>query len=782
MPRPIVEIYQQVANVTLTPANPTLPTCIVGPAYHLVQYPASNSSSVVYGNQGGWDDPFEVTTDDELPARDPEAVAYSAFGLTVPGTHTVDQDSVKVYLEDVYYAVNVGGNYGVAGCSVADSRVITSPSIAVTTPSGGVKAGDRVILAPEMPQVLYDDRAECNFLTSVAVGDVVHFNVDALLEDIVGTKELEVAQVIDNNRLLLKDAGGYLNGLAGTEVLVKENYVVKRGIAEVVVASGIDAGAIVKHTPVERVVQSVTGTTTFVLASDVKFKSGADEVNSGISARFERKLPASTGATAPGYLLDDATMFSVGPSSVTLGKGALANYFTLTVGSDDVKVIRAKVCLDARGLIVNLPEFLTFSAIPADLDFPSIGKVHPDNPLAMAMYVALSNSGNTSILALCVPSDNAAGYNSVRSKLNSHDTVYAIVPLSTDIANVIAAYKNDAEAMSAPAKGKFRHVVAASAGLPSFKFVGPSEGGETGTGETANGSAVFHDENATFKTDGVVAGDKIVITSNDGGENLLATPVELVVLSVTNEQNIVLTANAALSSLERVYTIQRSISTNKDLQVDALKSRIASVASKRLTVVYPGSCKILGFSGQSGAYLAAAVGAMIASLSPHRPKNNIGIAGVEQIYDSNLHFGYDQIDAISDGGYLVFIQDSVEALPYCVHQLTTGQVTFPGVQEYCELSVVNNFDYVSKVFKNRLTPFVGSWNMIPEAFGAIRSTLESAVLDLKSRTETQIGPPLTSGKVESIEKSLSDSGTLVIKMGISIPKVLNRLQVFLESQ
>jgi len=767
MPRPIVEIYQQVANVTLTPANPTLPTCIVGPAYHLVQYPASNSSSVVYGNQGGWDDPFVVTTGPTLPGRATEEVLFSAFDLAVPGTHTVDQSSVKVYLEDVYYAVKVAGNYGVAGCTVANNRVVTSPSIALTTPAGGIKAGDRVILAPQMPQVLQDLSVECSFLSSVAVGDVLTFDGN----------DYVVAQVIDNNRLLISDNGDFdLNALAGAETDL-ESYTVERGGATV--ASGTNSGAIVKHTPVERVVQSVTDTVTFVLASDVKFKSG-DGVNSRISARFERKLAASTGATAPGHLLSDDV--AVSADSVTLGDTLVDNYFTLTVGSDDVKVMRAKVCLDARGLIVNLPEFLTFSEIPADLDFPSIGKVHPDNPLAMAMYVALSNSGNTSILALCIPSDDAAGYNSVRSKLNSHDTVYAIVPLSTDIANVIVAYKNDAEAMSAPAKGKFRHVVAASAGLPSFKFVGPSEGGETGTGESAAASAAFHDDNATFKTDGVVAGDKIVVTSDDGGATLLDPVVELEVLSVTNEQNIVLTDNSGVTSSELVYTVQRGISTNKDLQVDALKSRIASVASKRLTVVYPGSCKILGFSGQSGAYLAVAVGSMIASLSPHRPKNNIGIAGIEQVYDSNLHFSYDQIDAISDGGYLVFIQDSVEALPYCVHQLTTGQVTFPGVQEYCELSVVNNFDYVSKVLKNRLTPFVGSWNMIPEAFGSIRSTLESAVLDLKSRTETQIGPPLTSGKVESIEKSLSDSGTLVIKMGISIPKVLNRLQVFLESQ
>jgi hypothetical protein len=767
MPRPIVEIYQQVANVTITPANPTLPTCIVGPAYHLVQYPASNSSNVVYGNQGGWDDPFVVTTGAALPARATEDVLFSAFGLTVPGTHTVDQSSVKVYLEDVYYAVKVAGNYGVAGCTVADNRVVTSPSIALTTPAGGIKAGDRVILAPQMPQVLQDLSVECSFLSSVAVGDVLTFD----------GKDYDVAQVIDNNRLLISDNDDFdLNALLGVETDL-ESYTVKRGLATV--ASGTNSGAIVKHTPVERVVQSVTDTVTFVLASDVKFKSGA-HVNSSISARFERKLAASTGATAPGHLLSDDV--AVSADSVTLGDTGAGNYFTLTVGSDDVKVIRAKVCLDARGLIVNLPEFLTFSEIPANLTFPSVGKIHPDNPLALALYVALSNSGGTSIQALCVPSDDAAGYSSVRSKLNSNDTVYGIVPLSTDLANVVAAYKNDAEAMSAPAKGKYRHVIAASAGLPSFKFVGPSEGGETSTGETAAASAAFHDDNATFKTAGVVAGDKIVVTSNDGGATLLDPVVELEVLSVTNEQNIVLTAVSGITSSELVYTVQRGISTNKDLQVGALLSRITSIASNRLSVVYPGSCKVLGFSGLSGVYVAAAVGAMVASLSPHRPKNNIGIAGVEQIYDSNLHFSYDQIDAISDGGYLVFIQDSVESFPYCVHQLTTAQITFPGVQEYCELSVVNNFDYVSRVFKSRLTPFVGSWNMVPEAFGAIQSTLESAIMDLKSRTESRIGAPLMGGKVDSVERSLSDSGTLIVKVGVTLPKVLNRLQVFLESQ
>ena len=781
MPRPIVEIYQSVANVTLTPSNPTLPLCLVGPAYKLLQYPTNRALKHAYGPRGGWDDPFTFNdhgnwNSSDLPGTSNDAIPYSTFGFAV-GTNVVDKSSVAVYLENVYHNLVVAGEKNeIRNCTITDGRVIETDgdNLSDTVPPGGLKAGDVVYIAPHMPQVLYDDHASSAFLSTASVGDTVTYN---------GANTFVVRAVLDDHRLLLTDddsesdpvtVTGYLNRLGGVIDETKRTYVLNG-------TEYTSRAQLVRPTPEERVVQEVTGVYSFKIAKDVKFVT-TDNRRSQAHLRFERRLPASTNGTAPGHLLSDNV--SAGDTSFTVGDTGAGNYITLSVSGSTVSVMRADILLSARGLIINKPDFLTFSAIPSDLDFPNIGKAHPDNPLGLAMYVALSNAGGNTVQALAIASDEAAGYAAALPKLNSHDTVYAIVPLSTDIPNVIAPFKNAAVAMSHPSKGKFRHVIGASVGLPAYKFVSATLGGETHTGETV-GTTAFHDDNATFKTDGVVAGDLIYLTGNwvAGEEVAVDAPTPYVVESVTNEQNLVLTGAVSQDdAVNWIYTVQRSIASDSTAQVAALLARIANVGSNRLTMVYPGECKVLGHSSLPGYYLAAAVGAMVSAFAPHRPKNQVGLAAIEQIYDSNLHFSYDEIDALSDGGYFVMLQDSTEGLAYCVHQLTTGQIGSPGVQEYCELSVVNNFDYVSLVVKRRLSPFVGVWNMIPEAYGAVRSTLDSAIQSLKSQSEYQIGAPVLDGSVDSIAKSDADSGTMIIKVGVSIPKVLNRLQVFLESQ
>ena len=174
---------------------------------------------------------------------------------------------------------------------------------------------------------------------------------------------------------------------------------------------------------------------------------------------------------------------------------------------------------------------------------------------------------------------------------------------------------------------------------------------------------------------------------------------------------------------------------------------------------------------------------MLAGQQPHRPKNNLGIAGVETIFESNLHFSYDNVDALGDKGYAVFIQDSLSGLPYLVHQVTSGVIT-AGLsnQEESEISVVQNFDYVSVFFKNRLAPYVGVWNIIPNAFGSVESTLTAAILDLKSRTTSRIGAPLISGVINFVKQSASDSGTMEAEVEVKIPKVLNTLKLSLISK
>ncbi len=44
MPRPIVEIHQELLNAVLVPADPTQRVCIVGPSYFIKRYPQDSAA------------------------------------------------------------------------------------------------------------------------------------------------------------------------------------------------------------------------------------------------------------------------------------------------------------------------------------------------------------------------------------------------------------------------------------------------------------------------------------------------------------------------------------------------------------------------------------------------------------------------------------------------------------------------------------------------------------------------------------------------------------------
>jgi len=787
MPRPLVEIRQEVANVILTPANPDLSTCIVGPAYKVVEYPENRGAGVAYApnGSGGWGDNSFTITAGAWPDPDGPAstIAWSAFGFGAE--HDIDtagDHPPAAFLEAVYYLVknDIAANDVTIG---ADAHTLTfaAADLSSTSPAGGVKIGDKVVIQSNMPQVLVDLDASAAFLTDVSVGDVVTFNNtqnDSTVLDAVGAGAFTVLQVIDDNRLLLADAdgaGGVFDTLAGAELNADSGGGDSRFGYTIGALAVVDQRAsLLKHVPVAVAVQSVSSQTELVVAANLRFKTSND-AGSRASCYIERSLAASTNGNAPGWAVP-AGEVAFDDTNIVLGGGG-NNQISMAVPEGTAVVTRATVQVEARGLINNLADFITHSSIPSNNEFADIGKVHHKNPLGLAMYVALSNAGATNLQCLAIASDDTAGYTAARSKINANKSIYCIVPLSTDLANVIAPFKNAAVAQSAPEKGNFRHVIGASAGLPSFKYVGPVLGAETDTGSVVAGNpGTFSDLNAQFVTDGVVVGDTLVVT---GGETY-------VVSAVVNENALTITdvggGEVAETANSLTYTVQRSISSSTTQQKDELLARIASAGSKRLTMVYAGSCKVLGTTGLPAYYLAAAVGGMNASLAPHQPFNQIGIAGVEQVFDTNLHFSDDEIDALGDGGYYVFVQDSVAGLPYVVHQVTTGQIDNPGVQEYAELSVVRNFDYVSLVMKGRLEPFVGVWNFIPEAVNSVSDTINSAIESLRTDFRPKIGSPLLSGKISSIGASAADSSAMETYVEVTLPKVLNKLIVHLVSQ
>jgi hypothetical protein len=418
-------------------------------------------------------------------------------------------------------------------------------------------------------------------------------------------------------------------------------------------------------------------------------------------------------------------------------------------------------------------------------DSSGLGAASKTNPLALAHLVARANSGTTPVGVLSLDLSPVAGSDKLKSLAQAHaealrileasPELYAYVPL-TDSLSQLVAYKNSAEAMSVPSKGKFRIVLGASSGAPEFDYIrgtpeAPRNGAVSAAGKLVDSLGGFR------RTNGVRVGDSVtVLNSSTGAFEKLGS-----VTAVSAQELTVTWTGGAPAAAGYGYYVARNIATpqGRGRQIELLTGRLAGIASPRLVMVYPGSVNVsvTGSTIQDlpGYYGSAALAGLVSSLEPHRPKNQIGLAGINGLDNSNFRFSDDEIDQISDAGYFVLIQETRDGAPFCVHQVTTQYGVAQGTQELTELSVVANFDFVSRYFKKILVPYVGTHNIVPSVLGSIRGSLESGIANLRSRNADRIGSPILSGSIEVLRQASYDSGTVEASISVSLPKVLNRI-------
>jgi hypothetical protein len=168
---------------------------------------------------------------------------------------------------------------------------------------------------------------------------------------------------------------------------------------------------------------------------------------------------------------------------------------------------------------------------------------------------------------------------------------------------------------------------------------------------------------------------------------------------------------------------------------------------------------------------------MTAGLPSHQGFTNLGIAGVSKIYNSNTYFSDKNITDISNGGWFVFQQDTPQALPYVVHQLTTDVATL----QSGEFSMVKNFDFVSLFFADILDDYLGIWNINPETLGFITSSIVGGIDNLKLRRRPRIGSPIIDGKITSVSVSPSSADRVEIFVEVQMPAPLNIVALHLVS-
>jgi hypothetical protein len=149
---------------------------------------------------------------------------------------------------------------------------------------------------------------------------------------------------------------------------------------------------------------------------------------------------------------------------------------TTLVGLATLPVSYARVYVAYRALRTDLQNLGSVNSRNEILS--KVGRIDSRNPLGAALFVARQNAGQAPIHFYGVPSDDVSGFTAARDALSVDETLYAIVPLTTEL-SVIASLKTENEQFADPSQAindgvtqKFR-VVIGSGKLPASSVVIP---------------------------------------------------------------------------------------------------------------------------------------------------------------------------------------------------------------------------------------------------------------------------------------------------------------------
>jgi len=153
MARPLVLVYQDLAQPSATPVTPDLNSVIVGPAYVIKDYPDDAASILLPQAYGRLDQPARGVDAYAPPVTGDDAITVVSYPDNAPGA-IVDRDGVRIFLQ--LPRVVLASTYGITGApaigtgataysSTGNENRVTFVGIADIT-TVGIRAGDRLIL------------------------------------------------------------------------------------------------------------------------------------------------------------------------------------------------------------------------------------------------------------------------------------------------------------------------------------------------------------------------------------------------------------------------------------------------------------------------------------------------------------------------------------------------------------------------------------------------------------------------------------------------------------
>lgn len=403
----------------------------------------------------------------------------------------------------------------------------------------------------------------------------------------------------------------------------------------------------------------------------------------------------------------------------------------------------------------------------------TLGDTTDSNPLGLACTIAMANTIGR-IKAVAIPTNDLAGYQSAQDLLHA-DRAYFICPLTQDT-SILASWRAHVDQMSTPVMASWR-ILLCNTAIPVAQNIGPfnsnsvnaNSGSNTIT--QVNGNYVLTASNATFITDGVIAGDTIYVTASTGSPTQVGAHT---ITSVVSNQQVIISATALATAVS--YYVTRALS--KSQQATAVAAVSSSFNDKRVVHVQPDTVGVT-VSGVvkylPGYYLCAGLAGMGSGFAVQQGFTNISVAGIEDLKFSNFWFNKVYLNVMAAAGTLIFVQDVQGGIPYCRHELTTDM----SVLQNRELLVVKNWDFLAYFYYDKIKPFIGSWNITKDTLNTIRQTLNAASELLKSQKLPKIGPPLIDAVITLLQQDPLNQDQIDVNMQLTVVYPNNYTNIYL---
>lgn len=411
-------------------------------------------------------------------------------------------------------------------------------------------------------------------------------------------------------------------------------------------------------------------------------------------------------------------------------------------------------------------------SVVGDSEVASIlGKVTPDNPLAMGVHMACLNAatddGNeaTPVYFMAVPSDDIEGYDAVLDKASLTNRVYALAP-TTRNESVLEKVRAHCLEMSSKTVKQWR-IACASAEIPAtvdrlnsaldpqgddFVAIPVSDQGvkvdpsyKYTMFRVVKGVDNINGNTDTALRSTVVPGDKVRFRfrKNNWGEDIFS---EYTVKRVLNNYTVEISGEIDTEGLSKAegdaYYVPVKIEIFHEYTAAETADVVASVskafATRRMINVFPSVFKNDGVT-MTGEFAACAIAGLVSATEPQQPITNMTVRGIDDIPMVYQTFNRAQLNTMAAGGTFIIAQDMPNDVVYVRHQITTA---YPdGNLNTAELSITKNVDSISYAFAEAFRPYFGKYNINPKFLARIDNAAKETVSKFESST-SEYGPQL----------------------------------------